>query len=243
MNTEQLRGLWQEAFGDTDDYLDSFFQTAFSPARCRYLIRDGALAAALYWFDCEYAGGQIAYLYAVATASRFRGRGLCHALMEQTHRHLASLGYLGTILVPGDAALFRLYAGMGYETCASIREFSCAPGPEAVPVRRIGAAEYAQRRRELLPQGSVIQEEENLALLQTQAQFYAGSDFLLAASVSQNVLQGLELLGNTAAAPGILRALDCSAGTFRAPGSEKAFAMYRPLTPGPAPSYFGFAFD
>ena len=26
-----LRQLWQEAFGDADAFLDSFFQTAFSP--------------------------------------------------------------------------------------------------------------------------------------------------------------------------------------------------------------------
>ncbi len=32
---KQLTALWQEAFGDTEEFIDGFFCTAFSPARCR----------------------------------------------------------------------------------------------------------------------------------------------------------------------------------------------------------------
>lgn len=237
-----LRRLWREAFGDTDSFLDCFFGTAFSPDRCRYLTRDGELAAALYWFDCEYDGGKLAYLYAVATAVRFRGQGLCHALMADTHRHLAGLGCRGTLLVPENQTLFRLYQGMGYMPCCSAREFTCAPGPEAAPLRRIGAAEYGALRRGLLPKGGVRQEGENLTFLEAWTELYAGPDFLLAARRKGDTLNGLELLGDPAAAPGILRALDCRTGTFRLPGPGENFAMYRPLTPGPVPTYFGFDF-
>ena len=30
-----LRELWKKAFGDTDEFLDLFFSTAYSPDRCR----------------------------------------------------------------------------------------------------------------------------------------------------------------------------------------------------------------
>lgn len=245
MNIEYaaLRGLWREAFGDTDAFLDSFFTTAFSPERYRCLIRDGRLAAALYWFDCEYQGEPLAYLYAVATDRQFRGQGLCHRLMEQTHRDLARLGYRGTLLVPGEPALIALYRGMGYEVCTTLRTFTCAPGGRAASMGAIDALEYAKRRRALLPQGGVIQERENLAFLDAQAEFYAGSQFLLAARRQGDTLSGWELLGDASQAPGILLALNCRAGTFRTPGSGREFAMYRPLKPGAAPSYFGFAFD
>ena len=52
----RLRQLWQQAFGDTDAFLDGFFNTGFSPDRCRCLQADGVLAAALYWFDCDFRG-------------------------------------------------------------------------------------------------------------------------------------------------------------------------------------------
>ena len=50
------RQLWQEAFGDTDAFLDLFERTAFSEDRCLCLTEGNALAAALYWFDCMVHG-------------------------------------------------------------------------------------------------------------------------------------------------------------------------------------------
>lgn len=240
----QLRRLWKDSFGDSDAFLDCFFSTAYSPERCRCLLADEELAAALYWFDVSCDGNKMAYLYAVATAPSCRGQGFCRALMESTHRHLAELGYHGTILVPDGESLTRMYAGMGYRPCCGIAEFFSAMGSDPVPLHRVDGAEYARLRRQLLPRGGVIQEEENLAFLETQAQFWAGLGFLLAARREEDTLHGLELLGDTTAAPGILSALGTAYGDFRAPGGSKPFAMFLPLTPGTeAPSYFGLAFD
>ena len=72
----------------------------------------------------------------------------------------------------------------------------------------------------------------------------AGADFLLAAWREEDTLHGMELLGNTAAAPGILRALGCTTGKFQIPGQEKAFAMIHKLQKNAAtPKYFGLAFE
>lgn len=237
-----LRALWKEAFGDTDDYLDAFFSTAFAPERCHCVVMDGEIAAALYWLDCSCRGEKTAYIYAVATRKMYRGRGLCWALMADTHAHLRNLGYRGTVLVPDGEALARMYGAMGYGFFGGIREFSCTPGEISTDFRRIGTAEYARLRREFLPEGSVLQENENLALLETQAEFYAGGDFLLAARREDDRLVGMELLGDSSAAPGILTALGMSAGAFRTPGGE-SFAMYRPLEGSKPPEYFGLAFD
>ena len=78
-----LRQLWQEAFGDSNAFLDGFFDTAFSPDRCLCVFEED-LAAAVYWFDCRFAGRKIAYLYALATKKSHRGRGIARALAEET---------------------------------------------------------------------------------------------------------------------------------------------------------------
>ena len=57
----QLRILWKEAFGDSDNFLDIFYSTAFSPERCLCATIGCELAAMAYWFDCE----DYAYIYAV----------------------------------------------------------------------------------------------------------------------------------------------------------------------------------
>lgn len=240
----QLRGLWQEAFGDEDAFLDAFFETAFHPERCRCVCIDGQVAAALYWFRCSHMGRPVAYIYAVATAKRYRDQGLCRRLMEDTHEHLAGLGYDGAVLVPAEEDLMQMYEGMGYEVCGGITRMDCLPGDRKIPLRRIDKEVYARLRREQLPSGGIVQEGENLDFLQTQAVFYAGQDFLLAARQEGDRLTGLELLGNAAAAPEILRTLECASGTFRTPG-DTPFAMYRPLGEStlPRPAYFGIAFD
>ena len=87
---EDLRKLWKEAFGDTDAFLDLFYERGFHQSRCRCITLDGKVVSALYWFDgtikktaSNYALGenQVAYIYAVATLEEFQGLGLCHRLM------------------------------------------------------------------------------------------------------------------------------------------------------------------
>lgn len=239
----QLKQLWKEAFGDPDCFIDIFFETAYSPERCHFLMKEGQLAAALYWLDCSLGERKLAYLYAVATAEAFRGRGLCRALMEDTHRYLKQQGYAGAVLVPGSEGLFRMYEGMGYKVCSGIREFECEAGEMPAPMRQLTHDEYASLRRELLPVGGVIQEGENLTYLGAQMQLYSGKDFIAALIVDGKDIHCSELLGNANAAPGIVAALGAEKGKFRTPGNEKPFAMYHPLSFGEAPAYFGLAFD
>lgn len=239
-----LRALWKQAFGDTDGYLDSFFCLAFSPERCRCIIKDGAPAAVLYWFDCAWEDKRLAYIYAVATDKVHQGQGLCRTLMENTHEHLKRLGYDGCILVPGSSELFRLYEKLGYTTCAYIREFESKASGEAIPLQPLDAEEYALCRRQMLPPGGVIQEGETLSLLAAQSRFYAGERCLLVCAQGGEELVVSELLGDADAVPGVLAALGYPRGKVRAPGGQKPFAMYRSLTDDPAaPKYFGLAMD
>ena len=241
--TDALKDLWKEAFGDSDAYIDLFFSAAFSPDRCRCVFDGDTPVAAAYWLDCQCRGKRLAYIYAVATRKSHRGKGLCRKLMTDLHRHLYALGCKGTILVPGADSLFKMYESMGYRVCSRMKEFVCAPGEDIVPMHRISAEEFARLRREMLPEGGVIQEGESLALLDATAEFYKGPIFLLAAHREGDILTGLELLGDTGAAPGILRALGMSRGSFRTPGDGAPFAMYRPLSAIRTPGYFAFAFD
>ncbi len=240
-----LRTLWKEAFRDDDAFLDCFFSTAFSPDRCRFISSDDAPVTVLYWFDCLYQNKPIAYLYAIATAIEQRRQGFCQKLLSDTHQHLAALGYAGTILVPSNVSLFEMYQKIGYQACCTFHEFSCKSATTGVALRRICRDEYAVLRRNFLPNEGVLQEYENLDFLETQASLYAGNDFLLACQSDADSLIGIELLGNSLAAPHILHTLGFLHGCFRTPQGSIPFAMYHDLSAGTllAPTYFGLAFD
>lgn len=243
----KLRLLWKEAFGDADKFWDAFERTAFKLERCRCVTIDGKVAAALYWFDCFYGEQKAAYVYAVATARAYRGQGICHALMENTQAHLKALGYGSVVLVPASERLFHFYAAMGYRICSYMREFHCSAATEPVWLREIDKVEYARLRRQFLPEGGVVQENENLDFLETQATFYTGEEFLLAAceGAVANSLYGVELLGDERVASRIVGVLGYTEGTFRTSGGDKPFAMYYPLGEDKfsLPIYFGLAFD
>ena len=240
----QLRELWQDAFGDPEDFLDLFFSFGFSPNCCRCVFQEDTPVAAAYWFDCTLEGRKIAYLYAVATHSSQRGRGLCRMLMEDIRRVLKAQGYCAAMLVPQSDGLRQMYHRMGYRDAGSHREFSCTATSVPVPVYSIGPGEFARRRQELLPKGSVLQEGRNLAFLSHLTDFYAGDGFLMAACREGNTLTVPEFLGDSDLCPGVLCSLGCETGVFRSPGGDTPFAMALPLQEdAPEISYFGFAFD
>lgn len=238
METSALRTLWIECFGNAEGWIDSFLATAFDPNHVCTLNRQGRLAAALCWMDVSCQGRKLAYLYAIATAPDFRRQGLCRELMGLTHEKLSEQGYAGTILVPADAGLRRMYGEIDYVNFGGIREITARAGSPC-SMRRLSPGEYAAARRGCLPRGGVVQEHGAIAYLAAGAELYAGEDFLLAMSGDF----GVELLGNTDAAPGILGALGLKEGTFRVPG-DRPFAMFRPLSEdGRMPGYFGLAFE
>jgi ABC-type polysaccharide/polyol phosphate export permease len=81
-------------------------------------------------------------------------------------------------------------------------------------------------------------------MLEMLAFFYAGEDFLVAAHKNGKTLYCPELLGNAAAAPGILAALGCTEGHFRTPGDGHPGAMLHPLVDKVnPPRYLGLMFE
>lgn len=240
----QLRSLWKEAFNDPDTFIDIFFSSAFSPLRARCVTSQGNIAAALYWFDCEWNNKKIAYIYAVATAKSHRGQGLCHRLMEDTHRHLKAHGYAGAVLVPGGTELFEFYSKMGYKTCSYVSEFTCEAANDAASLQALSKEEYRDIRRKFLPENAVVQENENLDFLFSYSDLFAGEDFVLAAHKEGETLVCSEFLGNIAKAPLAANALGCTTAGIRTTGGTRPFAMYCPLgADTSAPAYFGLAFD
>lgn len=243
-STPRLRSLWKEAFGDDDAFLDVFFDRAFSPDRCRCVTVDDQIVAALYWFDCSWESRPLAYLYAVATAKAYRGQGLCHKLMGNTHEHLKYLGYTGAVLVPGEPSLFDFYEKMDYQAFGPVEDFSCRQEEPAVALRKVDAHEYARLRPEFLPQGSILQEGELLDFLSVLGEFYAGEEFLMAGFRDGSHWQTQEFLGNIRHVPGILSALGLQTGHFRTPGNGRNNAMILPFSPVETlPGYFGLPMD
>lgn len=238
-NIPALRQLWKQAFGDTDAFLDGFFRVGFAFDRCRCLCTDGVLAAALYWFDCRWNGKKVAYIYAVATDTAFRGKGLCRKLMEDTHLHLQSLGYAGAALVPGDQGLFSLYQKLGYRRFCPIQTLTVTAG-DAAEVMPISPDNYRLGRQFRLPENAIMQDRVTTDFFATYGGFYKAADTVFAANREKDTLYFQEYLGDPALLSGIVAALGAETGIVMLPGGEADSAMYLSFDNDPTlPGYFG----
>ncbi len=169
---EGMLTLWEEAFGDSREFIKMFFSTGFSFDRSMLCTQNDQVAAALYWFDCLWNDKKVAYLYAIATKQEHRGKGICKKLMAATHNELLSKNYHGAILVPADEGLSQMYGKMGYQPYE--KSHNCPLSIVHCPfdLTPISVAEYRKLQKELLPKDSVVHTDAAFSYLQTFAQFY-----------------------------------------------------------------------
>lgn len=236
--------LWQEAFGDEDEYLEIFYSKAFSPRRCLFLEDElGKAAAALYWFDCELDGQKLAYIFGVAVANAHRNKGYCRALMAATLERLQQEGYQSAVLVPAKPSLYAMYEKLGFQKFGGVCEKEYTASELAEPIREIDGEEYQRLRGEYLPAGGVVQKGENIAFLSARTHLYAGEDFVFSFVPGMGEFI-VELLGNQEKAAGIVRTLGREKLMVRSPGKDRDFAVFQSLSKTAVqPSYFGIPFD
>lgn len=232
-----LRALWKQAFGDTDGFLDCFFSVAFAPERALIATENDKILGALYWLDCLCGEKAFAYIYAVATDREHQGKGVCKALMAEMHTEMAQEGK-GTILVPVNENLRAFYRKFGYQDFGGMDEIICFAGDVPVEAEKLTAEQYAQKRKQLLPKGGVLQEGVFLPFLDAQTEFYGGEGWLLAMQKEF----APEFLGERELLPGILKALGLLQAQVRLMG-KMPFAMCRGVEENSKPRYFAFALD
>ena len=239
---EALIALWQEAFGDSREFVEAFLESGYAPERCRVAVSAGRIAGMLFWFRCTRGTDRFAYIYAVATASSARGKGVCTDLMEDTHRILESQGYAGAILCPGEPSLFRFYEKRGYFPLGTVTE-SLVKARGSLSAEVADADSYGAKRASLLPEGGVVQEGENIAFLAIFSQFLIGASF--AAAVSRDGSRILEFVGDPACIPGLVALLGQKETPARYPGEGRILTMVRMFRGKalPCPFYFGLPFD
>ena len=170
-NMPALTNLWVQAFGDTEAFVKSFFATGYSPDRSMICLAEDTVVAALYWFDCDWEGKKLAYLYAIATDEQHRGKGICSDLMQHTHQHLQEKGYAGALLVPAEESLENFYGKMGYQSIAS-PELFCDDQTKTASFEQITPEAYLTLRQQYLPQGGIQHTLPAMRYLATFAKFY-----------------------------------------------------------------------
>ena len=153
------RALWKLAFGDSDAYLDNFYNTYYRPERVVVLEEDGVLRSMTAWFDTAFAlpgrgEYRAAYLYAVATHPDCRGRGLAARLLAGADDYFRSVDIPAVTTVPAEPSLHIFFGSNGFRECfrtlsETLRREEISQPPSNV-LRPASPEEYGRVRERLL---------------------------------------------------------------------------------------------
>ena len=123
---ENLKALWQTAFDDNKESLDSFFEKTVSPERVLAVFEEGKPTSALYMLESEIVKDKKTYsayyIYAVCTHPEYRGKGLMKSLFEELFEVAKSRDVDYLFLVPEEEYLFNIYGKLGFKNGFSYSE-------------------------------------------------------------------------------------------------------------------------
>ena len=155
-----LQNLWQEAFGDTKETIQQFFDACFLKHTALLAELEGEPVSALYLLDTTLQNGAetyaLSYVYAAATRTAARGKGVMTALLEFAKRQATLQGTDALYLVPADKTLYTYYGSRGYAPAFLKEEISLSKKDWQMPsdVQQKTAppcvAQYEKHRAEAL---------------------------------------------------------------------------------------------
>ncbi len=122
-----LTAIWQEAFGDTPEFIHHFLTMLFTKESALVLTLDGVPVSALYLLPgtVRKAHNQRSfdarYIYAAATLRQHRGKGYMTLLLEQAAALMQKKGLDFLLLSPASERLFGYYGRIGFQPAFSYK--------------------------------------------------------------------------------------------------------------------------
>ncbi|MDR2120794.1 MAG: GNAT family N-acetyltransferase [Tannerella sp.] len=117
---QQIIDLWKTAFGDSDAFVNLWFERIYRDEQTPVVRKNGRIVSALQIIPYEmiYFGERIpaAYVCGVCTLPSERGKGHMTMLMRQALDAMRERKFAVTALIPGEGWLFDYYRRFGYET-------------------------------------------------------------------------------------------------------------------------------
>ncbi len=123
----ELKKIWKECFGDSDEYIDFFFKNKFFHTGCVALTENSIPVGCAYLLPVrseEYGNTkQGYYVYAVGILKEHRGKGLFKKMHECIYEYVRS-NNMFLILCPANEKLCNYYKRLGYIENAFVSEIS-----------------------------------------------------------------------------------------------------------------------
>lgn len=179
-----IRALWQQAFGNSTQYIDLFLEQGVQPHNALVYLQDGRVAGMLFILPCSLvfreSSYQCAYFYGIATRTELRGRGISTELLEYAYHLCSKRGYAVCALVPATSSLFRFYAKRGYDVqgavkTLSVRSAELGTGSSSAVLSPINMHDVFDMRKNCFGTAYLEWDNRTLAYIQAENRHCGGS--------------------------------------------------------------------
>ena len=116
--------LWQEVFDDEQEFIDLFMIEVYRPENMLVVEQQGRVVAMLHIVEMQTSIGRAGYLYAIATAAEYRGRGYASQLLDKALKLMRERAYDVAMLIPANDAVKPFYERFGFVDRAFEVDFS-----------------------------------------------------------------------------------------------------------------------
>ena len=120
LDKNELYALWQEAFGDDENTIDLFFNTAVEYDNVPVISENGEIFSALYLIETEIVKAERSYgayyVYAAATKKSQRKKGLMAKLLKYSEQLAKKRNIDCLFLRPETEKLYNYYEKQGFKT-------------------------------------------------------------------------------------------------------------------------------
>ena len=251
----QLKALWKQGFGDSDEDIQKFFNTVWPNAGGFCADEEGKLLAMVFALPVTLAAAgetkKAVYLYALTTHERHRRQGICKKLLAYAEKELKKKYVSCMLLVPASDQLAAYYEGLGFTQTPSVQLMDMQEQKPAGEAQEISAQAYAGLRETILFEIPHVQYDKTLLDYEAcHYKFYqlqiANSFGCAAVCAKDGGCVVDELLPDAAFLPALATAVPADRWYVKCPGQTNAFAMVKWLEeedPAYSPVYLAFSFD
>jgi predicted acetyltransferase len=164
-----LKAIWKQAFDDSEEYLELFFESKFQPYNTLVWEEGRTIVATLYMlpyslrFHCATLPSY--YLMALYTYPNLRSRGIMGKMLLESFNRMHSRGIPLALLTPAEESLMEYYRRFGFE-----KVFDA--GLQPIPLNEILDSSKGDLQ-EAYSRFNLLWENEDIYLLKTFRDFEA----------------------------------------------------------------------
>ena len=109
-----VKRLWIEVFGDTEEFVEQFLASCYNPENLFAHSEQGRVVSMVHLLPFRSADGDaLYYIYGVATDPEWRGQGFATELMLRALRRAESEGR-SVVLIPSGEDVKPFYESLGF---------------------------------------------------------------------------------------------------------------------------------